>query len=335
MPEVQNHYMNRMLSSSILTLSCLACSLALIAMPGAVGYAAGSQPGSGPPRVVAVYPSDGMTDVPVDTGIHIIFSKPMDREKAINAFSMSPSPTLVFPGSWRMWNDDTVLVVMPAKALQYDTRYVVTIGAGAAGRDGSELGSEYSWSFRTAKRPALPSELPKNGGFDAGNLSGWSFSYEGGPGEPPSSWRVVKDGERTHVLEISRDLTFDMGRASVEQKLDVDVPVSGLVFVSLDLKLGDYTNKVYTERHAYPAKLIVKYLGQDGKEHEFTRSYYYHPPVDGGLDSYAEFVELNRWTSRSYNLSTLIPRPVRIVKIILECAGWGWSTSFDNVRIAW
>ncbi|HHV61925.1 MAG TPA: Ig-like domain-containing protein [Firmicutes bacterium] len=327
--------MNRILSSFALVLACLICLSALTAAPWSAGYAAESQSKAGPPRIVAVYPSDGMTDVPVDTGIHIIFSKPMDREKTMNAFSMSPSPALVFPSSWRMWNDDTVMVVMPAKALQYDTLYVVTIGSGATARDGNELGTEYSWAFRTARRPVLPSELPKNGGFASGDLSGWNFSSEGAPGEPVPTWKVVKDGERPHALLIARDLTFDMGRASIEQELDVDVPAYGLVFVSFDLKLGNYTNKVYTEHHAYPAKLIVRYLGQDGKEHEFTRAYYYHPPVDGGLDSYAEFVELNKWTSRSYNLSTLIPRPVRIVKIVLECSGWGWLTSFDNVRVAW
>ncbi|HHY45853.1 MAG TPA: Ig-like domain-containing protein [Firmicutes bacterium] len=290
----------------------------------------------GPPRVVQVYPSGGMSNVPVDTGIHVIFSEPMDADTLIQSVMVVPSPRLVYPGSWQFLNDNAVMVLVPAGPLEYGKEYTVIIKRGARDRSGEEMDQDYSWTFTTEKKPERHGDVPVNGGFESGDISGWVFGYQNPEAAPAPRHAVVADpGDKEHhyALVMSRDPNPTLSRAWVEQRLDVDLPAYGLIFLSLDVRLGDYTRRVYTDGETYPARVVVGYLDRYGREHTFARSYYYHLPSEGGVNSYAEFQELDVWTTWRYNLSLLNPRPFRLKYIRLECSGWGWNTAFDNVRV--
>ncbi len=75
-----------------------------------------------------------------------------------------------------------------------------------------------------------------------------------------------------------------MGSCSLEQAIDAEVPLTGLVFLSFDVMIDDYTLKQYAPGgDTYPLKVIVTYLDRDGKEHSFVRAFYYYMPVEGGI----------------------------------------------------
>lgn len=288
-----------------------------------------------PPAVVQVYPSDAMEHVPVDTSIHIIFDKPMDELSTIRAITISPTPELTYPASWQFLHNKSVLVITPARPLRYSTTYRVTVEKGARSLNNIELGGNYEWFFTTAQSPPSPVEAPRNGGFATGDISGWKWSHTEERGSREAQWSVVSDQDKDHALTVSRPPTFEMGVSSLEQAINAEVPLSGLVFLSFDVLVGDYTLKQYSPGDTYPLKVIVTYLDKDGRESSFVRSYYHYMPVDGGIAGFAEFVERGKWTRKSYNLSTEIPRPAYIKSIKLEFCGWAWLVMVDNIKFVW
>jgi hypothetical protein len=288
-----------------------------------------------PPRIVQIYPSGGMEHVPVDTSIHIVFSEPMDEASTISAITISPTPELRESTSWQLLHSNSVLVVTPARPLNYSTTYRVTVRSTAMSSGKTQLRQDYEWSFTTCESPASPGELPRNGGFDEGDITGWKWSYAEERGSRAAQWSIVSDKDREHVLCVSRPPTFEMGSCSLEQAINAEVPLTGLVFLSFDVLIDDYTLKQYEPKSAYPLKVTVTYLDKAGKERSFVRAYYYYMPVEGGLAGFSEFVEIGNWTKKSYNLSAEVPRPSYIKWIKLEFCGWAWLCMVDNIRFVW
>lgn len=325
--------MYRQIYRGVLTCVLLATAFAMVCSMEAI--AGGSESKIGPPRVVQVYPSHGMEHVPVDTSIHIVFSGPMDELSTIQAVAISPTPDLAYPASWQFLHDKSVLVITPSRPLRYSTTYRVTVQRGARSSDNIELKQDYEWSFTTSESPPSPVEAPRNGGFSTGDITGWKWAHTEDRGARAAQWSVVSDKDREHALAVSRPPTFEMGACSLEQAINAEVPLTGLVFLSFDVLVGDYTLKQYAPGDTYPFKVIVTYLDKDGREHSFVRAYYYYMPVDGGIAGFAEFVEAGKWTQKSYNLSAQVPRPSYIKSIKLEFSGWAWLCMVDNIRFVW
>ncbi len=128
------------------------------------------------PTIISVKPEPLSTDIPPDTKFHILFSKPMNREKTDAAVFLSPVfwdyPTYGWKGR--------ELIVTPPEHLQKNKTYVLTIGADATGHHGNQMGTSYSFAFSTG------------GAIDSGFISGsiyldkgrptaydiWAFSFE-------------------------------------------------------------------------------------------------------------------------------------------------------------
>ncbi len=310
-------------------------ALAAIVLCGQGILAAAPGPKPGPPTVVQVYPSDGMKYVPVDTAIHIVFSEPMTESAAIQAIHVTPALQLVYPSSWQFLNDRTIMVVVPARPLRYSTTYTVTVRGSARDSQGVEMGHDYSWSFTTVASPPSPSEAPVNGGFATGDIAGWEFGHEEASGSRAATWSVGPSGDREHALKFSRPPTFERGSCWIEQAIRSELPAFGLAFLSFDMRIDSYTLKEYTDGSTYPLKVTIRYRDKAGAEFSFSKAFYYHLPVEGGVDSFAEFVELGRWSSRSYNLSALVPRPAYLESIRFECSGWAWTVFLDDIRLVW
>lgn len=98
-----------------------------------------------PPTVTATNPADGMTDVAINQGVSVTFSKPMNRAATEAAFSAAPEIACAFN-----WNfTSTSMSCTPQAHLQSDTSYTVTIGTGAMDTQGNALTSPHSFSFTT------------------------------------------------------------------------------------------------------------------------------------------------------------------------------------------
>ncbi|UCC81047.1 MAG: Ig-like domain-containing protein [Candidatus Zixiibacteriota bacterium] len=117
------------------------------------------------PTIIGVKPEPLSTDIPPDTKFHILFSKPMNREKTTAAVFLSPVfwdyPTYGWKGR--------ELIVTPPEDLEKNKTYVLTIGADATGHHGNQMGTSYSFAFSTGSA------------IDSGFISGSIYLDKGRP----------------------------------------------------------------------------------------------------------------------------------------------------------
>lgn len=127
------------------------------------------------PNIIGVVPEPNSIEIPLDTKFHVLFSKPMNREKTAASVFLSPVfwdyPTYNWKGR--------ELIVTPPEDLKSNRTYVLTIGADATGHHGNQMGTSYSFAFSTGSA------------IDSGSISGsvyldkgrptaydiWAFSY--------------------------------------------------------------------------------------------------------------------------------------------------------------
>lgn len=95
------------------------------------------------PRVTTTSPSDGATNVAINTNIRVTFSELMDTTSVESAFSTSPAISGSF--SWQ----DSIMTYNPSNNLNTNTTYTVTITTAAKDLDGNPLEADYSFSFTT------------------------------------------------------------------------------------------------------------------------------------------------------------------------------------------
>lgn len=87
----------------------------------------------GPPAVKAFQPADGTRDVAVDSPIKVTFDRLMDTASVAAALRLSPA--IAYTLAW----SGPVLVVTPARGLEFATTYTLTIGSAATDTDGTGL----------------------------------------------------------------------------------------------------------------------------------------------------------------------------------------------------
>jgi hypothetical protein len=105
-------------------------------------------------EVVATYPPDGATDVPVNANLTLTFGRPMDRASVESALIIVPQVQLAFA-----WQGET-LTVVPFADWQPGTAYTLTIAGSARGLDGALLDRPFVLRFETAGRPPTESLNP-------------------------------------------------------------------------------------------------------------------------------------------------------------------------------
>ncbi len=109
-----------------------------------------------PPKVVAVSPNPGSTNVDLNSKIKIVFSERMSGEPTQEAVFISPFPQAPFDYNW----NGKVLTLSPSEPLQKDKTYVITIGAGAQDLRKNRMSQSYTFAFSTGNR------------IDSGSISG-------------------------------------------------------------------------------------------------------------------------------------------------------------------
>ena len=124
-------------------------------------------PDSIAPDIIATDPSDGATDVVLNTLITATFSEPMD------AATITTSTFLVNDGSGNIAGTvsyaGTTATFTPAANLQQTNAYTVTITTGVTDLSGNALLADYIWSFTTLTDntpPTVDSTSPVDGATD-------------------------------------------------------------------------------------------------------------------------------------------------------------------------
>jgi hypothetical protein len=105
-----------------------------------------NDPGSLYPRVLDVYPTDGSTDIPVDTSIIIVFNKPIDIT------TITPS-TIVISGVSSFNNistaQDNKVIIIVADTFSFNQDVDITITTAVRDSEGNPLLQNYASTFQT------------------------------------------------------------------------------------------------------------------------------------------------------------------------------------------
>lgn len=104
-------------------------------------------------RIKGTFPANGGKHVPVQSGIELYFSQPVDDIGK----SVTINPAL--EGSFKQFDDKTVVFVL-SDSMKYDTVYTVTISDDIQSRDGDALPEEYSFSFKTENSSTYGGQRP-------------------------------------------------------------------------------------------------------------------------------------------------------------------------------
>ncbi len=103
-----------------------------------------------PPTVTSVNPSNGATDVDIETAIEVVFSETLTLA-SVNANSVGQlSGLFSFPS-------DSEVTILPLPVLDYGTEYTLEVTTDVKDKAGNPLAEPYSWSFTTEPDPATTS----------------------------------------------------------------------------------------------------------------------------------------------------------------------------------
>jgi parallel beta-helix repeat protein len=109
-----------------------------------------------PPKIKSVSPVNNSLSVPINTKFSIQFSKQMNTSRVENAISISGDIT---PINFSWTNADKNVNFDPSISLDYNSSYTITVSKSAIDVDGNELLYDYSWHFKTKKKPTPPTIL--------------------------------------------------------------------------------------------------------------------------------------------------------------------------------
>jgi len=119
-----------------------------------------------PPTVIAVFPVNGATNVPVGQALSATFSEPMlSNTISATTFTLKATGGAAVVGS--VTYSGGYATFTPAVPLAYSTSYTAMITTGAEDLAGQPLGSNYVWSFTTiTPAPTVTAVVPVNGATD-------------------------------------------------------------------------------------------------------------------------------------------------------------------------
>lgn len=159
------------------------------------------------PVVVGHWP----TGTGVDPGatVSVIFSVAMDRESTEGAFTLSPEVEGGF-----LWSDgDKRLTFVPDGELAEGTEYTVRVTAEAKSVEGTPLGLEQGWGFRTLHRP-VATGLRVEGAIDPAEVVNprpeFSWEYADAEGLAQTAYQVLVSSDRER-LEAREGDVWDSG----------------------------------------------------------------------------------------------------------------------------
>lgn len=137
-------------------ISCSQESPTVVPDPASQSYSANA-PGDKLPQFVGSYPENLDTDIPVDTDIVLVFSKPIDMAKIDTStviITDGVTPVTNFNKSSPNSGRTVILDITTPANLTNGTIYTITLTTGIKDPDNNELASGTSWTFTTAASTA-------------------------------------------------------------------------------------------------------------------------------------------------------------------------------------
>jgi uncharacterized protein YkwD len=110
------------------------------------------------PKVVRFRPQGGTDNVARRAQLSVRFSQRMNRATTTPAFSVTANGGRI-NGRTSWAEGDTVLVFRSNSALPADTRFTMTVGAGATGRNGTAIAAAAQARFHTVKAATAPTAV--------------------------------------------------------------------------------------------------------------------------------------------------------------------------------
>ncbi len=182
-----------------------------------------------PPKVESVEPSDGQTDVAIDTDIIITFDKPMNKGSVEKAFSYTYKDSIEdydkSDGSIEWTNNDKTLTFNPDLDFEEGEKYTVTIDDSAKDEDGIAFeGYEWSFTIKVNSAPVLAGGgvNPEKG--DTSKMFKFSIVYTDDDNDRPEgievvigdiSWRMLEsdpqDDDYTDGKNYEFEISLDEG----------------------------------------------------------------------------------------------------------------------------
>ncbi len=111
--------------------------------------------------VSAVQPTPGVTEVPPDTAVTVVFNRPVVPLTAIGEQAQLPDPVTFMPpvAGKGEWLNTSIYIFRPEEAFLPSTEYTARVAAGLTDTTGGVLEKDYTWKFTTI-RPAVQNYEP-------------------------------------------------------------------------------------------------------------------------------------------------------------------------------
>ncbi|MEI6502779.1 MAG: Ig-like domain-containing protein, partial [Armatimonadota bacterium] len=164
----------------------------------------------GPARVIGMTPVGNAATL--SSKVTVTFDRAMDRASAQAAFSLRfapalglaasepvPAPDLDVAGSFSWNSAGTVLTFTPARWLQANTGYLITLAKTAVSAAGAPLASDYSSAFATANSLQILSATPTTSGAAINSVLRITFDRAVDPGK--LILKVVPAGATSTAIE--------------------------------------------------------------------------------------------------------------------------------------
>ncbi|MBN1286461.1 MAG: Ig-like domain-containing protein [Anaerolineae bacterium] len=166
-----------------------------------------------PPEILAVSPSNGATDVPIDSGVRVVFSQPMDRASVEAAFALMVWGRAV-EGTFTWYDDGAGFTFQPLAQLDMEAVYSINLGGDAKAASGeASLREGITYTFTSMRWPGIDYTSPSNGERDVYPGSGVGIYFKTPMNtetfkdkvviDPPTTWTPRVSGSQALYLEFA------------------------------------------------------------------------------------------------------------------------------------
>lgn len=197
------------------------------------------------PTIMSVSPTDGTSDVFLDTSIQVTFSEAIDSSTlTTDSFTLNDGSSDI---AGTISTSGSIAILTPSYPLQSNTEFTATLMTTIEDNNDNSLAENYFWSFTTGETAEIFSVISTYPTDQSTNVSSRAtiaatFSREIDPDTNPESLLVFTGGSR-----VSGTVNFSGQTASFDPDEDFEINTLYTGYVTTDIKdlSGDSLNQNY------------------------------------------------------------------------------------------